>query len=105
VPEGKHGVVDTLAAMLRAHFLFDGIHPFHEVVTTAESQQHVTWNRREPIVLINKNKIDSCENINGTNAEESIPQVIIACQEKYLREPSVTPVGYFTGAKSLFCMA
>jgi hypothetical protein len=39
----------------------------------------------------------------------------IVCQEKYLRELSVTPVGYFTGAKSLpwawgvpqglFCMA
>jgi hypothetical protein len=26
---------------------------------------------------------------------------VSACQEKYVRELSVTPVGYFTGAKSL----
>jgi hypothetical protein len=48
--------------------------------------------------------------MNSNRATQSVayaPQpVCSACQEKYPRELSVTPVGYFTGAiKKLFCMA
>jgi hypothetical protein len=44
------------------------------------------------IILTNQDYLLSMTNLHVDSS---------ACQEKYLRELSVTPVGYFTGAKSL----
>jgi hypothetical protein len=39
--------------------------------------------------------------LNRAVSAREVPLYLIAYQEKYLRELSITPVGYFMGAKSL----